>query len=154
MQVWDLHLRSRLTTNPEKFQLTIRTMGVRRMMVWILLQAFRPDHQPGRGVSNSQEQISSRKPISQTTSTEPNTAILADASCQTWDQSAVDIELQEGSSRRMSRCTSLRKKILYSKVYVKKQNCRKIKSYSVRWKRLRKWWSQASKNWAAITTNR
>jgi len=113
MQVWDLHLRSRLTTNPEKFQLTIRTMGVRRMMVWILLQAFRPDHQPGRGVSNSQEQISSRKPISQTTSTEPNTAILADASCQTWDQSAVDIELQESSARRMS-------KIFYTKVYVKK----------------------------------
>jgi len=46
--------------------------------------------------------------------------ILADASCQTWDHSAMEIELQESSSRRMIRCTSLRKKIFYTKVYTKK----------------------------------
>jgi len=46
--------------------------------------------------------------------------ILAYASCQTWDLSAMDIEFQESSPRRMIRCTSRRKKIFYTKVYTKK----------------------------------
>jgi len=44
----------------------------------------------------------------------------ADASCQTWNQSSMEIETQVAPLRRLIRCTSLKKKIFYTKVYTKK----------------------------------
>jgi len=44
---------------------------------------------------------------------------MTDIWCQAKDKSAMEIEPQAGSPRRMVRCTSLRKKIFYTKVYVK-----------------------------------
>jgi len=41
---------------------------------------------------------------------------LTDTSCQTWDLSAMDIELQESSPSCMIRCNSLRKKIFYQSI--------------------------------------
>jgi len=44
-----------------------------------------------------------------------------DACCQTRDQSVMEIELAQASSpRRTIRCTSLKKKIFYTKVYTRK----------------------------------
>jgi len=46
---------------------------------------------------------------------------MTDACCQTRDQSAMEIELVEASSpRRTIRCSSLKKKIFYTKVYTRK----------------------------------
>jgi len=46
---------------------------------------------------------------------------MTDACCQTKDRSAMEIELVQASSpRRTIRCTSLKKKIFYTKVYTKK----------------------------------
>jgi len=46
---------------------------------------------------------------------------MTDACCQTRDQSAMEIELAQASSlRRTVRCTSLKKKIFYTKVYTRK----------------------------------
>jgi len=44
---------------------------------------------------------------------------MTDIWCQPKDKSAMKIEPQASSPRRMVRCTSLRKKIFYTKVYVK-----------------------------------
>jgi len=44
----------------------------------------------------------------------------ADASCQTQDQLTMDIEHQVNPPRRLIRCTSLKKRIFYTKVYTKK----------------------------------
>jgi len=53
--------------------------------------------------------------------TNPPPKPMADACCQTRDQSAMEIELAQASSpRRTVRCTSLKKKIFYTKVYTKK----------------------------------
>jgi hypothetical protein len=49
---------------------------------------------------------------------------VTDACCQTRDQSVMEIEPQISSPRRLIRCTSLRKKIFYTKVYVKKHQKR------------------------------
>jgi len=45
---------------------------------------------------------------------------MVDTSCQTWDQSAMDIEFQVNPPRRLIRCTSFKKKIFSTKVYIKK----------------------------------
>jgi len=46
---------------------------------------------------------------------------MTDACCQTRDHSAMEIELAQASSpRRTIRCTSLKKKIFYTKVYTQK----------------------------------
>jgi len=44
---------------------------------------------------------------------------MTDIRCQAKDKSAMEIEPRASSPRRMVRCTSLRKKIFYTKVYVK-----------------------------------
>jgi len=51
----------------------------------------------------------------------PSPKPMTEACCQTRDQSAMEIELAQASSpRRTIRCTSLKKKIFYTKVYTKK----------------------------------
>jgi hypothetical protein len=50
----------------------------------------------------------------------------ADACCQTEIQSVMEIEPQTSSPRRLIKCTSLKKKIYYTKVYTKKHVKREV----------------------------